>query len=315
MPRLRPRRALLPCICLLLLLGCVRVTPTPEPVTITFAYPPFGGDESSYKALAEAFSERHPHITVELQRWIPWQSADTIDVDVFAVFGEFVWLMREQDSIVALDTFIQQDEHFDLDDLHEPTYVVFDDPLTVEALEWYAKLVHEYEAVLTRERAYREHSVDGPGVGIVTDKVAMWMESFSGTREHKISVNWGMVPLPRDTQSFTQASINGYAISSRTLDPDACWEWVSFLSRETPAGPIPVRKSVLESETYEQRVGGEAVAVAIASLEDAEIISYWTLFTGFRSEMGVLERAVEQIIRGDSTAQEAMDWAQRTANK
>jgi ABC-type glycerol-3-phosphate transport system substrate-binding protein len=124
-----------------------------------------------------------------------------------------------------------------------------------------------------------------------------------------------MVPLPRDAQAFTQASISGYAISAHALAPDACWEWIAFLTSQTSAGAIPVRRSVLESEAYEQRVGGEAVDVAIASLENAEIISYWTLFSGFRYEMGIFERAVQRILRAESTAQEAMDWAQSTVAK
>jgi multiple sugar transport system substrate-binding protein len=399
------------CACLLVLAGCMpKVTPTPEPVVITFAFPPFDANRETYEALAEAFSERYPHITVELQQWAYWQGFNAAEVDVVTVFRDLVWLLRDQESIVALDAFIQQDESFDLSDLHpsvaahfvveqerwaipvgmdvivmyynrdlfdqygvpypeldwtwddfferaialrdpgagvygyapmdegpganlgvvpfiyqhggrivddltDPADVTFNDPLTVEALDWYATLVHDYDAVLTPQRSYSEFAVDDPTVAIVTGKLGMWSDSFSGTREVKENVHWEMVPLPRDEQSFTMASILGYAISAETANPDASWKWVTFLSEQVHPGLIPVRRSILESEAYEQRVGGDVVDVALASLEEAELASYWTLFTGFQSEMRVFDRAIDQILGGEATPQEAMDWAQSLAQK
>jgi multiple sugar transport system substrate-binding protein len=211
--------------------------------------------------------------------------------------------------------FIYQHGGQIVDDLNDPAEVTFSDPLTVEALDWYATLVHDYEAVLTPQRAYNEFAVDDPTVAIVTDKLGMWSDSFSGAREVKENVHWGMVPLPRDERSFTMASILGYAMSAETANPDASWKWITFLSKNVHPGLIPVRRSLLESEAYEQRVGGEVVDVAIASLEEAELVSYWTLFTGFGSEMRIFDRAIDQILSGEATPQEAMDWAQSMAQK
>ena len=395
------------CICLLVLSGCaVKVTPTPEPVTITFTYATFNVDSEPYEAFIETFSERYPHITVEVRRWAPWVGVDAEDVDVLAVNGGLVSGLREEESIISLDPFIQRDESFDLsdlhadsvahftyegeswaipagmsvnalyynkdlfdqygvpypdfgwtwndfmekavalrdpdagiygyaagdqgfdvipfiyqhggrivDDLHNPTRVVFDDPLTIEALEWYARLVHEYDAVLTPERSRREFEVDDPLLAIVLGKVGMWIEDLSGTREVKATLNWGVVPLPSDAQSFTQASIYGYAISAHAADPDACWQWITFLSEQVHPGLIPARTSLLESKAYEERVGGQVVDVALTSLENAEIVSYWSLFSGFQREMRAFGRAVEQVLRGDITAQEAMEQAQQAAER
>jgi multiple sugar transport system substrate-binding protein len=394
------------CICLFVLSGCaVRVTPTPEPVTVTFTYATFDVDREPYEAFIEAFSERYPHITVEVRQWAPWVGVDAEDVDVLAVNGGLVSELREEESIVSLDPFIQRDERFDLsdlhadsvayftyegerwaipagmtanviyynkdlfdqygvpypefgwtwddflekvvalrdpdagiygyaagdrgfdtipfiyqhggrivDDLHNPTRVVFDDPLTVEALEWYARLVHEYDAVLTPEQSRREFSVEDPLLAIVLGKVGMWMEGLSGTREVKTTLNWGIAPLPRDAQSFTLSSIYGYAISAHAADPDACWQWITFLSEQVHPGLIPARTSLLESTTYEERVGAEVVDVALESLESAEIISYWRLFSEFPREMQAFGHAVERILRGDVTVQEAMEQAQQAAD-
>jgi multiple sugar transport system substrate-binding protein len=398
-------------VSLLALTGCMpKVTPTPEPVAITFAFPPFDADRDAYEALTEAFNERYPHITVEPQQWAYWQGFNAADADVVTVFRDLVQLLRDQESIMALDAYIQQDESFDLadlhpsaaahfsqeeerwaipvgmdvvvmyynvdlfdqygvpypelgwtwedffekaialrdpgagvygyapldagpgtnlgvvpfiyqhggrivDDLHDPTSVTFSDPLTVEALDWYATLVHDYGAVLTPQRSYSEFGVDDPSVAIVTGKLGMWSDSFSGTREVKDNVDWGMVPLPRDERSVTMASILGYAISAETAYPDASWKWITFLSTSVYPGLIPVRRSVLESEAYEQRVGGDVVDVALATLEETELVSYWTLFTRFGSEMRTFDRAIDQILSGEASPQEAMDWAQSMAQK
>jgi multiple sugar transport system substrate-binding protein len=211
--------------------------------------------------------------------------------------------------------FIYQHGGRIVDDLHDPTRVMFDDPLTVEALEWYAGLAHDHDVLLTPERARRDFDADIPLLGIIVGKVGMWMDALSGTREVQLSVNYGMVPLPRDARSFTQAMIYGYAITAQALEPEACWQWIAFLSEQVPQGLIPARTSVLESEAYEQAVGRDVAGVAAASLEGAEFVSYWALFTGFPSEMRALDRAIDRIIRGDATAWEALEQAQRVGDE
>ena len=102
--------------CLLVLAGCMpQVAPTPEPVVVTFAFPPFDADRKVYEALAEAFNERYPHITVELEQWAYWQGFNAAEADVVTVFRDLLWLLRDQESIMALDAFIQQDASFGFD--------------------------------------------------------------------------------------------------------------------------------------------------------------------------------------------------------
>jgi multiple sugar transport system substrate-binding protein len=206
--------------------------------------------------------------------------------------------------------FIYQHGGKIIDDLNDPTNVTFDDPLTIEALEWYARLVHEYEAVLTPDRAMDLYSADAPLLGVVLGKVGMWRDDLSGTREVKKAINWAIAPLPRDARAFTLASADGYAISAEAQNPEACWQWITFLSNEIPPGLIPARTALLESKAYEDQVGFDVASVATASLEDAQIISFWTLFMRFGSEMQTFVRAIEKIQRGELTAEEAMDWAQ-----
>jgi multiple sugar transport system substrate-binding protein len=207
------------------------------------------------------------------------------------------------------------------DNLLEPPHPTFDDPLVVDALEWYARLYHEYDVALTPEEAlknargwlpqYAFHS------NVASGKVGMWILSFSERGgsywRTKWNMDWGMAPLPRGSQLVTFLHVEGYAISSKTSHLEACQQWIAFLSQEMPYRLIPARQSLLESTEYEQRVGSDFAAVARASMakpnhvvrrvSDETIVSYMYLFF----------EAVNKIISDDLPPQEAIDWAQREA--
>ena len=198
--------------------------------------------------------------------------------------------------------------------------MMFDDPLTVEALEWYAGLYHEYEVAPTPQEA---RSAFGGGQyaffdGLRHGRVGMWMGGFSErgglTWPVEWFVNWGMAPLPRDAQSITQAQIEGYAIYSQTGHPDACWQWIVFLSRQTPERLMPARKSLAESSAYGKLVGEDVAAVARASMESAVLINLGA-FVEFEGAMDVFAEAVGDVIDGEATPQEALSEAQRRAEQ
>jgi ABC-type glycerol-3-phosphate transport system substrate-binding protein len=144
----------------------------------------------------------------------------------------------------------------------------------------------------------------------------MWMGMLSerGGRTWPVEwfVNWGMAPLPHDEQSAADAWVEGYGISSQTAHPDACWQWILFLSEQMPDRLMPPRRSLAESTAYEQLVGQEVAVTTRASLEGALLVSPWT-WAALGQAMNIFERAVDRIINGDTSAREAMDWAQREA--
>jgi ABC-type glycerol-3-phosphate transport system substrate-binding protein len=79
---------------------------------------------------------------------------------------------------------------------------------------------------------------------------------------------WGMVPLPRDKNGFTFATVLGYAAVSETEHPQACWTFLTFLSEHPMPYVMPARRSVVESSEFEEQVGAEVAAVVRASIED-----------------------------------------------
>ena len=122
-----------------------------------------------------------------------------------------------------------------------------------------------------------------------------------------------MVPLPSNGSAATLGTASGYLISSQTRFPDACWQWISFLSQQMPQGAVPARKSLAESSAYRDSVGSEVAAVARASLENAALLSPGMM--QFWGDLGHFWRAIDSISRGSATPEEAMLQAQRLAEK
>ena len=206
------------------------------------------------------------------------------------------------------------------DDWRNPTRTTYDDPLTIEALEWFAKLIHEYNVIPTSEQASKAFggaAQMSAYYGIYQGKVGMWtgIHSDRGGQnwQQEWSFRWGMTTLPRDARSATWVRVEGLVISFQAQRPDACWRWIAFLSGQIPNRFASARKSLAESSAYEQLVGSEVAAVARASMASELLL----LPTGAGSpeESRILGQALEEIISGRSTPLEAMRRAQQQLQK
>jgi multiple sugar transport system substrate-binding protein len=213
-------------------------------------------------------------------------------------------------------SFIYQNGGRVFDDLKNPTRTTFDDPLTVEALDWYARLMLEDEAAATPQQAREAYGIADPlRTGIREGRLGMWTGDLShtggGIEDKDLAVNWGVAPLPKGVQSATFSFATGYVISAEAQNPDACWEWIVFLTHQVPPYGMPVRKSLLESEAFEDEVGEDVAAVARHSIEHALLLSpeAWEIYGQFQT----FDEALARIFSGRATALEAMQWAQETS--
>ena len=209
-----------------------------------------------------------------------------------------------------------------LDGWENPTRTTFNDPLTIEALEWSADLIFKHNvspAPLQTVRAF------GPRwghrfQGIRQSKIGMWIGDLaqrgglSGPTGYQWDFRWGAAPLPRDAQSATWVAVEAVAISSQAQDPDACWAWLSLLSRQTPHSATPPRRSVVESAAYEEQAGSEVVAVARASLNQV-VLSSSPNRVGFEEASEAFWREVDKILQGDTTPEKAMQRAQGASGR
>jgi multiple sugar transport system substrate-binding protein len=203
------------------------------------------------------------------------------------------------------------------DDLQNPTQPTFDDPLTVEALEWYEQLINEHNIAPTSEQIRATYGAAENALyrGILQDKFGMWMGWFSerGGLAWPVSwpMQWGMVQLPRDANSFTGGLVEGYFISAGSNHPQACWELISYLSHQLPYSSFPVRRSIAESDVYSSRVGNQVAAVGRASLQDALLLSP-EAFAG-SDALEIFAKAIDDVVQRRATAEEAMGAAQQKA--
>jgi multiple sugar transport system substrate-binding protein len=210
-------------------------------------------------------------------------------------------------------SFIYQNGGTIFDDLKYPTSTTFDHPATIEALEWYAALMHKHEAAATPFQARQAWGIAGPvRTAIQEGKLGMWsgfiQPGGDGLDGDPLPVRWGVAPLPMGKQRAAMGFANGYVISANAENPDAAWEWLVFLTHQVPPYGIPARASVLASEAFEDEVGQDVAAAARASAEHVLLLSdeAWEIYGQFQT----FDEALERIYGGMATPAEAMQWAQ-----
>jgi ABC-type glycerol-3-phosphate transport system substrate-binding protein len=209
----------------------------------------------------------------------------------------------------------------------------FDDPLTEEAIQWYADLALVH-GVMPQPR----HVTYGDTCSFFQrEKSAMWI-GFLGDRNgmgfHHLGApwgfDWGAVPLPGDRTEATLYRGQGYYITSRTTHVEEAWAWVQYLSGHAGGRALPSRRSIAESSGFRELVGEEVAATALHAVEHlvprvsaaGELPE--TLETYARTvesvvndgeRLGVYEppetpetfaRMVESVVNGEITASEAM---------
>jgi ABC-type glycerol-3-phosphate transport system substrate-binding protein len=123
-------------------------------------------------------------------------------------------------------------------------------------------------------------------------------------------MEWGVAPLPRDEVQFTTFWVEeGYAISSETQFPDESWKWINFLTWQINPRLVPARRSLVNSQAYNQLLGDDAALVLRQSLDFATPFSLWQ-WINLGGAMEAFDDAIEQVVEGDNNPQEALDQAQ-----
>ncbi len=206
-----------------------------------------------------------------------------------------------------------------VDDMQRPTRLTFDDPLVAEAMQWYADLMFRHDVAPNPEEA---RAAFGGGRlalanGIAAGKIGMWAGSYSSwwvQGRGKAKFAWGAAALPRDREEATFADVEALAISAQAEHPVECWQWVSYLSTQVPAGLVPARRSVAASEQFAQLAGADVAAAAQAALEHVVLLPQEPADL-CRRMTDLWATAVDDITSGRYSPQGAMAKAQRAAGK
>jgi len=224
------------------------------------------------------------------------------------------------DPIIDSMMFIRQRGGWVLDDMEQPTKTTFNDPTTIEALDFFLDLMLVHNVAPTRDQLRGETFNSSAHAGVYAGKVGMWMDWLSergGGRSTTSSwpgqwkMRWGLAPLPGGDQAATMAVVHGYYMLADSPHPEATWQWISWLSQRMPERLVPARRSILESDAYSQLVGDDIARVAHETMEEASLLP--SEFGQFMPAMGAFAGGIERVMNGYSTPEEAMDLAQRQA--
>lgn len=220
------------------------------------------------------------------------------------IFG-YAYHMSGNLGMLEPMTFIYQHGGQLYDSLQAPTRMIFNDPLNVQAMDWYGRLIHEHRVA----PGPGERSLPYPDSGIEKGKFAMWMCWYTDERE----ANWSVAPLPRDVNGSAMGSTMGLVIAKETSNAEAGWEWATFLSNQIPQGLMPARRSLAESKAYTTLVGEENAITgraAVNELMQLNLSMEGQLGMTWGKAMGALNSALT-MIRGGEDAQTALDAAQK----
>lgn len=188
----------------------------------------------------------------------------------------------------------------------------FDDPAVVEATAQYFQFLRDVAPPLPGR-------VDAPLLfeeqsNLVQEgQVAMWPAFTSLVQYYPWtnSVRYGVAPVPRGVVGVTWFEYTGLYISTDTLSPQACWQWLRYVSENfVPSRALSSRRSVTESEGFARRVGQKTANAFRASAGYTSL----SLPDDDLSLGPLLEDALVEIWQGASPV-EALERAQDQANK
>lgn len=201
------------------------------------------------------------------------------------------------------------------DDLENPTQVIYNHPLNVEAMQWFGNLYHLHYVAPTIEQANELFGFGDQAIlrGVLQGKIGIWPGYFSERGGETWpsdwqNLSWGVVAMPRDLHAVTSGFGSGYAITAGSPYPEAAWEFLTFLSEQPPFFLSPARRSIAESKEYVANENEEIAAAARRSAENITLIS--TDLVQFGEDLQYITPMVADIVSGEATAQEALDWAQ-----
>ncbi|MCS6840163.1 MAG: extracellular solute-binding protein [Roseiflexus sp.] len=166
-----------------------------------------------------------------------------------------------------------------------PNYI---DPKTIAAIRWYLDLSIVHKVSPPLKFYYKRDDVSGQDRSYElaqSGRVGMWFgyaETFQeGVITQPIAPEGGpalptavpLTPVERDIRAAplpvgaagvppSELFLRGLFISARAQQPQACWEWIKFLSSDTSLmySDMPARRSIAQSETFLKQIPPERAA-------------------------------------------------------
>lgn len=138
-----------------------------------------------------------------------------------------------------------------------PPQANFDHPDMVSGVNW----LLEQSAAGALYFPYADAPGSGPRWRAVDQRHALLWSGYGSLLTSSVEntqFRLGIMPLPTVAQYQPPVSTSGMYISRRAADPQACWDWMVFLSENLEYGNnLPARTSIMASTEWETAVGPE----------------------------------------------------------
>ncbi len=203
------------------------------------------------------------------------------------------------------------------DDDAEPPLPRFDEPGVIEAVDWYADLHREAQAM-----PFFEAEEDGDGglqlseqqALIDKGQAAMWAETDLSWWLRSQQLNVGVVPFPSGTpeEATTPVSASSLAMSAGTQQPQAAWRWMEYLSRQSPPGLalgikfLPARRSTATASGFWDDLDAEYAEALRYAIDHSYTMTPPVAYDAF-------EEALVAVLSGEQPADAALAAAQERA--
>jgi multiple sugar transport system substrate-binding protein len=273
------------------------------------------------KALFEAAGIPYPRAAWTIEDFVRTAQALTSGEGDEKQYGFVPYLGETMD----LSFFLEQQGVELIDYDTDPPTIRFDDPATVEAVQWYADLalVHGVKpavpinAYSTDIAGYQERMslISSGRAAMWTSYGSMLITGLSYLLPDDFEYGFAPMPLAPEGKGYGQIYFSGYFITAEAAHPPACWDWLIFLTeRPGEMGGLPARRSVAESEAFRQQVGEEladvyqfvishsqeAARLPVDEVGQIGVSTYW-FYTAY-----------DRIIEGEE-AEAALAWARDMA--
>ena len=205
-----------------------------------------------------------------------------------------------------------------VDNINSPTKVFLDDPLTVEAVQWYSDLTNRYgivpdpKVIKSTFRRWGIYEAEFRGT------CGIWLGWYGsragGGTPRTWSFDWKILPLPQEGEAFGLGDVEGYFITQESAHPKEALQLIRFLSDhwEAVGEKLPPRRSLVASADYQESVSKE-VSTVVETLPDNMMIMPGELSESMQRVGMVLQSAVTEIVSEDLDAAQVLAEAQRQA--
>jgi ABC-type glycerol-3-phosphate transport system substrate-binding protein len=206
-----------------------------------------------------------------------------------------------------------------VDDLNNPTEAVFDEPETVEAVQWYAELFSLYAVAPDPQTMRQSFSRGGIWEAAMRGTCGVWFQAYSlrgGFNERaKWDYDWTMRTLPKDQATFEAGDVSGYFITKKCQYPNEAATFLRYLSNrwEASGKQLPPRRSLAQGEDYLKALDKKVAAVAKVFSDQVIILPSEEQNNTLQQVGGLFVTAVQRVIVEEIDPLDALTEAQDQA--